>query len=278
MIHEIQAKVLLSHIRQPDPWFGLKYNMNIYRGCQHQCIYCDSRSECYQIEDFQDVIVKTNAVELLEKELARKKVKGMIGTGSMSDPYLPIEREYHLTARALQVIARRRFAVHILTKSDLVLRDLDILKAINQVHAVVSFTITTPHDDLAKKLEPGAPSPTQRFSAMQTLAKHGIHTGVLLMPVLPFIEDDPEDITQLVKMAKDHGAGYILASFGMTLRDRQRDYYYAQLEKHFPALRERYEKRFANRYGCPANNAAALQSHFNRLCTQLGISTQTSPV
>ena len=133
--------------------------MNIYRGCQHQCIYCDSRSECYQIENFQDVLVKTNAVELLEKELPRKRVKGMIGTGSMSDPYLPAERQYNLTGRALEVIARHRFPVHIFTKSDLVLRDLDTLKAINQMRAVVSFTITTPHDQLAKKLEPGCHFP-----------------------------------------------------------------------------------------------------------------------
>src|SRR5512136_566636 len=123
LIHEIQAKVLIASVRQPDTWFGLKYNMNIYRGCQHQCIYCDSRSECYQIEDFNDVLVKINAIDLLRKELQRKRVIGTIGTGSMSDPYLPLEAKLNLTGQALQVIAEHRFAVHVITKSDLVLKD-----------------------------------------------------------------------------------------------------------------------------------------------------------
>ena len=127
MIKDIRAKVLLNTVRQPDDWFGLMYNMNLYRGCQHQCIYCDSRSACYQIENFSDVLVKANAIQLLRHELSRKRVKGTIGTGSMNDPYMPIEAQRKLTRQALQVIAEYRFPVHIITKSDLVLRDLDIL-------------------------------------------------------------------------------------------------------------------------------------------------------
>jgi DNA repair photolyase len=157
---------MLSHVKQPDTWFGLKYNMNLYRGCQHQCIYCDSRSECYQIENFSDILYKENAIELLENELARKRVKGTIGTGSMNDPYMPVEKKLKLTRRALELIARFRFPVHIITKSDLVLRDLDLLQRINEVYTAVSFTITTADDQLAKKLEPGASPPSARFRAM----------------------------------------------------------------------------------------------------------------
>src|SRR5512136_90012 len=168
MIHEVTARTLLSSARQPDPWFGLKYTMNLYRGCQHQCIYCDSRSECYQIENFnQDVLVKVNAIELLRKELAGKRVVGTIGTGSMNDPYMPLEAEKQLTRRALETIEEFLFPIHVITKSDLVLRDLDLLKQISQIYAAVTFTITTSDDDLAKKLEPGAPSPSRRLAAMR---------------------------------------------------------------------------------------------------------------
>src|SRR5512136_1280948 len=219
MIKEIQAKVLLSSAKQLDPWFGIKYTMNLYRGCPHQCIYCDSRSECYQIENFADVLVKVNAIELLKKELPRKRVKGTIGTGSMSDPYLPLEATRRLTAQALDVIAEHQFPIHVLTKSDLVLRDLDALRTISRIYATISFTITTADDELGKKIEPGAPLVSRRFAAMARLAGAGLLAGVLLMPVLPFLEDNAENITAIVTRAKECGATYILASFGMTLRD-----------------------------------------------------------
>ena len=153
MIKTIRAKVLLSRVQQPDNWFGLKFSMNLYRGCQHQCIYCDSRSECYRIDGFNtDVLIKENAIELLRKELASKRVKGTIGTGSMNDPYMPLEEDVNLTGRALEAIAEFGFPVHVMTKSDLVLRDLDTLCAISRRFAAVSFTVTTADDDLAKKL------------------------------------------------------------------------------------------------------------------------------
>jgi len=144
MIKGIRAKVLLSHTRNPDAWFGIKYNMNLYRGCEHQCIYCDSRSECYQIGNFSDVLVKVNAIQLLRKELASKRVKGTIGTGSMSDPYMPAEARLNMTGQALEVIAQFRFPVHIITKSDLILKDLDTLCEINNVHASVCLTSQPP--------------------------------------------------------------------------------------------------------------------------------------
>jgi DNA repair photolyase len=274
-VREIQAKVLLSHVRQPDAWFGLKYNMNLYRGCQHRCIYCDSRSECYQIEDFDgEVLVKANAVELLRKELARKRVKGTIGTGSMNDPYMPLEGEINLTGRALEVIAQFRFPVHILTKSDLVLRDLDTLCKINETFAAVSFTITTADDDLGRKLEPGAPRVSDRLGAMRILAAHGIHTGVTMMPILPFIEDNRENIAEIVAKAREHGASYIIPSFGMTLRDRQRAHYFDRLDRLFPGLRSRYERRFGNQYHCAANGARQLAEEFDVLCARHRMATR----
>jgi DNA repair photolyase len=274
MIKELTAKVILSPVKQPDDWFGLKYNMNLYRGCQHQCIYCDSRSECYQIEDFSDVLVNTNAIELLRDELARKRVKGTIGTGSMNDPYMPHEAKRQLTRQALQAIAEFRFPVHIITKSDLVLRDLDLLRAISEVYAAVSITITTADDVLGKKIEPGAPRVSDRFKAIRMLAENGILTGVTLMPVLPFLEDNLENIRQIVTRANEAGASYIIASFGMSLRDRQRDYYYRKLDVLFPGVRREYEKQFGFKYHAPAKDVNELEQEFRTLCKRYGIATR----
>jgi DNA repair photolyase len=277
MIKEIRAKVLLSHVKQPEPWFGLKYNMNLYRGCQHQCIYCDSRSTCYQIENFKDVLVKVNAIELLEDELSRKRVKGTIGTGSMNDPYMPLEERTNLTGRALEVIARFGFPVHIVTKGDLVLKDLAILQEINQVYAAVSFTITTTDEKLAKILEPGAPSVSKRLHAMRVLSENGILTGVTMMPILPFLEDKAENIAQIIKQAKDSGASYIIPIFGMSLRSGSREYYYEKLDRFFPGVRKKYEETFGMQYHCPAINAQKLGKRFRQLCDQYGIATSIRP-
>lgn len=275
MIREIQAKSLISHHKEPDWLFGIQYTINLYRGCQHQCIYCDSRSECYQIEDFDhDVLVKVNAIELLEKELSRKRVKGTVGTGSMNDPYQPLEARYNLTGRALEVIDRHGFGVHVITKSDMVLRDIDRLDSIKRVHAMVSFTITTTDDELARILEPGAPVPSRRLEAMQRLAERGIHTGISMMPILPYIEDNAANITAIVEAASRYRAGYILPWLGMSMRDRQREYYYRKLDEHFPGLRQKYERRFGHQYGCQANHAGELEALFNDLCARHGIKTR----
>jgi DNA repair photolyase len=277
-VKEIQAKVLLSHVKQPDSWFGLKYNMNLCRGCQHRCIYCDSRSECYQIEDFDgEVLVKANAIELLREELARKRVKGTIGLGSMNDCYMPLERERNLTGRALELIAQFGFTVHVMTKSDLVLRDLDTLEEINARYATVSFTITTADDGLGKKLEPGAPLVSDRFRAMRAIAERGIQTGVSLMPVLPYITDSAENIAAIVRETHAHGGSYIIPSFGMTTRDRQRAYYYARLDELFPGLRHKYERGFGEQYHCPANDAEKLAEVFYEACEQYAISPRIIP-
>jgi DNA repair photolyase len=259
MIKEITAKTILSHVKQPDTWFGLKYNMNLYSGCQHRCIYCDSRSLCYGIDGFdREVLVKVNAVDLLSDALPRKRVVGTIGTGSMNDPYMPAEKQVNLTGRALQVIAENRFPVHIITKSDLVLKDIETLVEINQVYAAVSFTVTTADDELSKIVEPGAPRSSQRFAAMRTLADRGIRTGVILMPVLPFIEDNEDNIAAILEKAGQSGASYIIPSLGMSLRDRQRSYYYDKLDIHFPGLKEQYVKTFGGNYFAPANQAKQL--------------------
>jgi len=275
MIKEITAKTLLSSAKQPDPWFGIRYTMNLYRGCQHQCIYCDSRSECYQIEDFDhDVLVKANALDLLRDELPRKRVKGTVGTGSMNDPYMPLEAKLNLTGRALEIIADHRFPVHVITKSDLVVRDADILADIGGVYAAVSFTVTAADDDLSRRLEPGAPPTSKRFAALAALAARGIYTGVTMMPILPFIEDNAENIAGIVAQAAEAGAAYIMPGFGMTMRDRQRTYYYAQLDRLFPGLREQYEARFGDRYSAAANDAKKLERLFAELCGRHGIATR----
>jgi DNA repair photolyase len=273
MYVEIQAKTLLATVPGDDKIFGLKYNLNLYRGCEHQCIYCDSRSECYGIENFRDVLVKINAIELLEKELARKRIKGTVGFGSMSDPYTRAELTYGLTHRALEVLARRGFPAHLITKSDLILRDIDLLAEVNRVHASVCFSLSTVDDALARKVEPGAPLPSARLEAMRRLAERGIHTGAAMMPILPFLEDNPENIRAIVAAVAAHGGTFIAPWFGMSLRDRQRDYYYEQLDRQFPGVRAQYERRFGLRYEAPANRARELSQLFNRLCVEHSIAT-----
>ncbi len=274
MIKEITARVLLSSSKTPDPWFGIKYTMNLYRGCQHQCIYCDSRSECYQIENFADILVKVNAIDLLKRELPRKRTRGTVGTGSMNDPYMPIEAERQLTRQALAAIAEHHFPVHVITKSELVLRDLDILREIASVYAAVSMTITTVDDVLGKRVEPGATLVSKRFAAIERLASSGILTGITMMPILPFIEDNQANIAAIVRRAHDSGACYILPAFSMTLRDRQRAYYYTKLDALFPGIRKKYEKRFGERYSCHDPNAKELEQCLHEQCDKYGIPTK----
>jgi DNA repair photolyase len=277
MPREILARTVLSRVRGPDEWFGLGYSMNLYRGCQHGCIYCDSRSECYRIDDFTDIQVKVNAVEVLRRELATRRRRAVIGTGSMHDPYMPLEAEVGLTRRALEAIADHGFPVHIITKSDLVLRDADVIGRIGRVYAAVSLTVTTADDALARKLEPHAPPPSARFAAIRRLAGAGILTGVVMMPLLPFIEDTEENVAAIVDRAAAAGAGYIIPAFGVTLRDRQRDWYYAQLERLFPGLREKYEARYGDRYSCAVPGAARLERAFRARCAEAGLEARIPP-
>ena len=280
MIKEIVAKTLVSRISKIDSIFGLDYNLNLYRGCQHRCIYCDSRSQCYGIEHFdRDVLVKVNAIEILKRELSRKRKKGIIGTGSMNDPYMPLEEQVKLTRRTLETIAEYGFGVHVITKSDLVVRDIDILQKIARVSAAaVSLTVTTADDALARVVEPGAPPSSSRFRAMKRLSEAGIETRVALMPTLPFIEDSWENVSAIIEEAHRCGAKVVIPWFGMSMRDRQRVHFYSRLDESFPGLRERYEAAYRGDYMCPSPQAADLYHRCQALCAKLEIATQVRPL
>ena len=248
----IKAKSILSKVSYGADWFGVDYNMNLYRGCPHGCIYCDSRSECYGIENYEQPRGKEDALVILEQELSRKRQKGVVGLGSMSDTYNPLEKEYEQTRGALQLLLKHGFGVAIDTKSDLILRDIDLLKQINERNSVIiKITVTTPHDELSEVIEPHVCASSQRLAAIRTLSDNGIFTGILLTPVLPFITDKEEDIRLLVHKASEHGARFIYTNMNMTLRDRQRDYYYQKLDEQFPGLKEKYRQRYGNSYVCP---------------------------
>ena len=273
-ITEIDAKKLITHVKGNDTWFGLKYNMNLYRGCQHGCIYCDSRSECYRIDNFDsEILVKSNTFDLLERELRSKKIRGTVGFGSMNDPYMPIELKYNLVGRSLKLMEKYRFPVHILTKSNLVLRDIDILDKISSIYSAVSFTITTSSDEQAKLIEPGAPLSSERFQAMKIISGTGILTGTLLMPVLPYITDSKENIVEIVRKTKENGGKYVLPAFGLTMRDRQKEFLFQKLGKIDQGLEEIYRNKFNNSYSVGATKVASLKKLFYETCKQYELLT-----
>ncbi len=271
MSQSIQAKSILGKLKQVDTWFGTTYSMNLYRGCSHACIYCDSRSSCYQIADFDNIRIKGNAIDLLHKELRSKRERATIGLGSMNDCYMPIEKKQGLTRKALQIIAHHKFPIHIITKGTLVTRDIDLIKEITKVYAAVSITITTANDELASKIEPNAPSSSERFNALLQLRKAGIYAGITLMPILPFINDTLENITELVKQAAKYKAAYIIASMGMTIREGQREYFYQQLDKTFPGMKEKYIRQFGDHYNCSSPVAKNLWIVFQEECQKYKI-------
>jgi DNA repair photolyase len=261
----IKGKTILSKVKYGNDWYGIDYNMNLYRGCCHGCIYCDSRSNCYHIDDFDIVKGKENALFILEKELSKKCEKGVIGIGSMSDTYNPNEIKYEQTRGALKLILKYGFGVSIDTKSDLILRDLELLKEINSKNnVIVKFTITTPNDDLSKIIEPNVCVSSKRLQAIKVLSDNGIFVGIMINPVLPFITDSEEDMKRLVRLAHDYGAKFIHTYMGMTLRENQREYYFEQLDKHFVGLKETYKKHYGNRYNCVVPNAKKLYQIFKR--------------
>lgn len=268
----IPAKTILSKVKQSELWYGIDYNMNLYRGCSHGCIYCDSRSNCYHIDNFDIVRAKENALLILEKELSKKKEKGVIGIGAMSDTYNPYEAKEELTKGALKLLSKYSFGVSIDTKSDLILRDLDLLKEINaKNNVIIKFTITTPHDYLSQIIEPNVCVSSKRFQAIKTLIDNGIFTGIMMNPVLPFITDNEDDIKELVKLAHESGAKFIHTYMGMTLRENQRDYYFAKLDKYFPNLKQQYIKYYGLKYNCKAPNCKKLYKIFTDECKKYGI-------
>jgi len=268
----VPAKTIISGYSAGKSWFGNNYNMNIYKGCCHGCIYCDSRSECYQVENFDEVRAKENALALIERELKSKRKTGVIGTGAMSDPYNPFEKEFKLTRGALELIDRYQFGVSIATKSNLILRDIDILKAISAHSPVLTkITITTADDTLCKKIELNVATSSERFATINKLAEKGIFVGILLMPVLPFIEDTVGNIRSIIELADENGAKFIYPAFGVTLRQNQRGWYYNKLDELFPSIKEKYILHYGNDYECRSLKAKELWELFQNECDRRSI-------
>ena len=250
------------------------HGMNIYRGCSHGCIYCDSRSKCYQFtHPFEDIEVKQNAPELLEKALKSKRKKCMIGTGAMSDPYMHYEEELRLTRKCLEIIKKYEFGLAIQTKSDRILRDIDLLDEINRsAKCVVQITLTTYDDDLCQILEPNVCNTKRRIEVLEEMQKRGIPTIVWLTPILPFINDTEENVTSILEeCARVDVKRIIDFGMGLTLREGDREYYYAALDKHFPGMKQRYIQRYGNSYELPSPNAKALQGILRRICKENGM-------
>lgn len=263
-MHEVNVKGILS----------VKNGMNIYRGCLHGCIYCDSRSLCYQMNHkFEDIEVKANAVELLENALRRKRNKCMIGTGAMSDPYMPIEEKLGNMRKCLEVIERYGFGVTMITKSTKVLRDLDLLKKINEKSkCVVQMTLTTYDEDLCRIVEPNVETTYERFRALEILHDNGIPTVVWLCPILPFINDTEENIRGILDYCvRAKVKGIINFDMGVTLRDGNREYFYKKLDEHFPGLKEKYIRMYGNSYQLSSPNSRQLNMIYKSECIKNGI-------
>jgi DNA repair photolyase len=265
----IPAKTIVSQTKDHN-WFGVDYNMNIYRGCSHGCIYCDSRSLCYHLGNFDQIRVKEDALRVIRDDLRKKRRRGVVATGAMSDPYNPLEKETRLTRNSLELLNAYRFGVAVDTKSSLVARDADILKDI-QAHSpvLIKLSITAADDDLSRMVEPAAPLSSERFATVKLLSEAGIYAGVLMMPVLPFIEDTEENILSIARKAKASGARFIYPAFGMTLRAGNREYYYENLDKNFPGIKEKYIKQYDERYNCTSPKAGKLWKAFTEECNRL---------
>lgn len=266
-MHFVDAKGILTGSRN---YFG----MNIYRGCSHGCIYCDSRSRCYHFTHaFEDIEVKRNAPELLEAALKSKRKKCMIGTGSMSDPYMHCEEELHLTRKCLQIILKYGFGAALITKSDRILMDLDLLEQLSrETRCVVQMTLTTFDDALCRIVEPGVCPTSRRIEVLKILRERGIPTLVWMTPILPFINDTEENVGSIVDACAGAGVkGIISFGMGLTLREGDREYYYAALDRHFPGLKEKYIRTYGNAYEIPSPRAGDLGRVFEDKCRKYGI-------
>jgi DNA repair photolyase len=255
--------------------------MNIYRGCSHGCIYCDSRSTCYQMDhDFEDIEVKINAPDLLEKALIKKRHRCMIGTGSMCDPYMHVEKELKLTQRCLEIIEKHGFGVSILTKSNLILRDLNLLKRIHQkAKVVVQVTLTTYDEDLCKILEPHVAATKERFEVLKKCRDELIPTVVWFTPILPFINDTEANIKGIIEYCVEAKVwGIIYFGAGVTLREGDREYYYQKLNEFFPGLKEKYQIKYQERYIVPSPEDDKLSELFHKLCKTYGIESDSKKV
>ena len=276
IIDFVYTKTIVQPIKGNYEWFGTTYNMNIYRGCNQGCIYCDSRSSCYQVKNFDTVRTKKDAPLIVEQELSSKRKKGIVGLGSMSDPYNVYERDLNYTRESLRAINKHKFGVFIVTKSDLILRDIDIFKKITN-HSVcnIAITITTAKDNLQKRIERNVSSTSKRFDVVKELSDKGIYVGIMMMPILPFINDTIQNIESIVELANKANAKYIYPSFGVTLRDNQRDYFFDKIGED---LKKKYINTFGDSYMCVSPNYLVLKRHFEKLCRKYGILYRMSDI
>lgn len=274
------AKHLLTPVKgSMDDFFYADWNMNIYRGCCHGCIYCDSRSACYQIDHFDIVRPKVNALELLEAELTSKRKTGVITMGSMSDAYNPLEKEWQLTRRALELIRKLRFGAAFTTKSALCARDADLLADISANAPVCArMTITCADDDLCRKIEPHVSVSSERFKAIRILADHGVYTGVWLNPLLPFLTDTEDNIRRIIQMTADAGGRFVVCFFSMTLRTGNREYYFKALDQKFPGIRDKYTRHYGNAYELVVPEAERLYDVFRDECIKHGLHWKFSDI
>lgn len=269
----VPARQLLTPLR-PDMehFFYANYNMNLYRGCSHGCIYCDSRSLCYHLTDFDHVRVKQDALALLESELRAKRRPGIVSMGAMSDPFNPFERTAKVTRGALELFCRHGFGVAFTTKAALCARDADLLARLSRSAPVrACLTLTCASDTLCRKLEPHVSPTSQRLEAMRTLADAGVYTGIWLNPVLPYLTDSWQNLEELLVRTHDAGGRYAVCFFGMTLRSGNREYFFRALDQHFPGVRQAYLQRYGNQYFCLAREAEALARQYENLCNRLGL-------
>jgi len=274
MLHPtIPAKTIISRIGAPDTFFGAEYNMNIYRGCSHGCIYCDSRSDCYRNFDFDTVKVKENALQIIRDELRRKAKTGVISTGAMSDPYNPLEAELKLTRNALELINAFGFGVSLCTKSSLIARDADILQDIKEFSPVIAkLSVTAADDALSRIIEPEVSATSERIAALATLAEGGIFAGIWINPILPYLTDTEENIVGILRMAKAAGAKFAVTFMGMTLRSGNREHYYQELDKAgLSHVKDAHIKRFGTRYECTSPKYKKLWAVFANECEKLGL-------
>ncbi|MBQ3263292.1 MAG: radical SAM protein [Oscillospiraceae bacterium] len=263
-MHFVDAKALLT-----------RHNgMNLYRGCAHGCIYCDSRSACYQFtHPFEDIEVKQNAPALLEEILKKKRRRIVISTGSMSDPYQPCEKELQLTRRCLELIDRYSFGASVITKSDLVLRDLALFERIHRnAKSVLQMTLTVADDHLSRVLEPNVCTTSRRYEVLKAFQRVGVPTVVWMTPILPFLTDTEENVRRILEYCFDAGVkGVVCFGMGLTLRDGNREYFYAALDRHFPGLSDEYRRRFGNAYEAASPNTERLLRLFHAECEKHGV-------
>lgn len=263
-MHKVKAKGILSSGN----------SMNVYRGCSHGCIYCDARSDCYNMEhDFEDIEVKENAPELLEAAIRTRRRRCVIGSGAMCDPYLSAEEELKITRRCLEIIERYRFGAALLTKSDLIMRDIELLDSINRAAGTyVQMTLTTADETLCRIVEPNVCTTARRFEVLCEMRERGIPTVIWFCPILPFINDTAENVSAIVDMAKRAGCiGIISFGIGMTLRSGDREYYYRALDRHFPGLKRRYIETYGSAYELSSPDGGRLWKLFVSECEKAGL-------